>query len=290
MGHVINNAYGLQCASIAKLVNRACTVGRVDYVVQSTDKNFLVPVGGAIVSSPTAVSIDNLTKCYAGRASLDPIMDLFITLLSMGQRGLKALLIERERLFVCLNTRLQSLCDTGNANGNGLALVHSPENPISIAISVEFLATLRQQQLEQIQANVQERVVTGSCSDEGTSDAAVDTLEEQMSALVTDKSSGTAVATTAKPAAASAPFDVNSIGAMLFYNCISGTRVIYAQSKPTMINGFSFVNWGSHANAFPVMPYITAAVAVGMTEEDVDRFIAEFDKVLKKCVKKVISR
>lgn len=43
--HVINNAYGLQCAKTCKLINRACVVGRVDGVVCSTDKNFLVPVG-----------------------------------------------------------------------------------------------------------------------------------------------------------------------------------------------------------------------------------------------------
>lgn len=43
--HVINNAYGLQCAQTSKLMNRACVVGRVDAIVCSTDKNFLVPVG-----------------------------------------------------------------------------------------------------------------------------------------------------------------------------------------------------------------------------------------------------
>jgi O-phospho-L-seryl-tRNASec:L-selenocysteinyl-tRNA synthase len=45
VGHVINNAYGLQCKKTCKLINRACAVGRVDAVVCSTDKNFLVPVG-----------------------------------------------------------------------------------------------------------------------------------------------------------------------------------------------------------------------------------------------------
>jgi O-phospho-L-seryl-tRNASec:L-selenocysteinyl-tRNA synthase len=43
--HVINNAYGLQCKKTSKLINRACVVGRVDGIVCSTDKNFLVPVG-----------------------------------------------------------------------------------------------------------------------------------------------------------------------------------------------------------------------------------------------------
>jgi O-phospho-L-seryl-tRNASec:L-selenocysteinyl-tRNA synthase len=43
--HVINHAYGLQCSRTCKLINRACVVGRVDAIVCSTDKNFLVPVG-----------------------------------------------------------------------------------------------------------------------------------------------------------------------------------------------------------------------------------------------------
>lgn len=45
VNHVINNAYGLQCPKTCKLINRACVVGRVDAIVCSTDKNFLVPVG-----------------------------------------------------------------------------------------------------------------------------------------------------------------------------------------------------------------------------------------------------
>lgn len=36
------------------------TVGRVDAVVQSTDKNFLVPVGGAVVCGPDAAFIEQV--------------------------------------------------------------------------------------------------------------------------------------------------------------------------------------------------------------------------------------
>lgn len=49
VAHVINNAYGLQCAQTSKLINRACTIGRVDAIVCSTDKNFLVPVGTYLI-------------------------------------------------------------------------------------------------------------------------------------------------------------------------------------------------------------------------------------------------
>ena len=47
VGHVVNNAYGVQSRSLCALVTKAWRRGRVDGVVQSTDKNFLVPVGGA---------------------------------------------------------------------------------------------------------------------------------------------------------------------------------------------------------------------------------------------------
>lgn len=43
--HVVNNAYGLQCAATSKLLKRAVAVGTLTAVVCSTDKNFMVPVG-----------------------------------------------------------------------------------------------------------------------------------------------------------------------------------------------------------------------------------------------------
>jgi hypothetical protein len=54
--HVVNNAYGLQCSKVTHALNEACRLGRVDVVVQSTDKNFLVPVGGAVIAGPGAMT------------------------------------------------------------------------------------------------------------------------------------------------------------------------------------------------------------------------------------------
>jgi O-phospho-L-seryl-tRNASec:L-selenocysteinyl-tRNA synthase len=51
-GHVVNNAYGVQSAALCAALTAACRRGRVDAIVQSTDKNFMVPVGGAIVAAP----------------------------------------------------------------------------------------------------------------------------------------------------------------------------------------------------------------------------------------------
>ncbi len=141
----------------AFVVWKACRMGRVDAFVQSTDKNFLVPVGGtqpvdiplyssfffflpslfmmrtrrrdqmekvwspesastttenssslslsmffsapnlgAIVAGPDSAFIESINSAYPGRASASPIIDLFITLLSLGSAGYKKLLRERK--------------------------------------------------------------------------------------------------------------------------------------------------------------------------------------------------
>jgi O-phospho-L-seryl-tRNASec:L-selenocysteinyl-tRNA synthase len=63
VAHVINHAYGLQCRTTNKLVNRACAVGRVDAIICSTDKNFLVPVG-------TSLHINRIANASKGSHAL----------------------------------------------------------------------------------------------------------------------------------------------------------------------------------------------------------------------------
>jgi len=136
VGHVINNAYGLQCPVITKLINRAAVVGRVDAVVQSTDKNFLVPVGGAIVSSPDGAFVAQLAKMYPGRAGMGPVLDLFMTLLAMGEQGLTGLWAERQRLLPVLTERLRVF-----AEARGERLLPCPRNTISIGVTLASVAT-----------------------------------------------------------------------------------------------------------------------------------------------------
>ena len=133
--HVVNHAYGLQSAKANKLLNRACVVGRVDAVVCSTDKNFLVPVGGALVLSPNEVVVKNIGKNYAGRASSSPHVDLFITLLSMGINGYKALF--EKRLHI-LKTFPQRLNEVAEKHGERLLLCHV--NDISFGITLDSLS------------------------------------------------------------------------------------------------------------------------------------------------------
>eukprot|EP00397_Hematodinium_sp_SG-2012_P033452 GEMP01035745.1.p1 GENE.GEMP01035745.1~~GEMP01035745.1.p1 ORF type:complete len:479 (+),score=103.76 GEMP01035745.1:22-1437(+) len=128
--HVVNNAYGLQCSKIMHSIETAMRKGRLDAVVQSTDKNFLVPVGGAIVCGTDDI-VDGLSKLYPGRASIDPILDLFITLLGLGQNGLKALWAERKNNVNWFGDELKSLAAKHNCR-----VLETPANKISFALAL----------------------------------------------------------------------------------------------------------------------------------------------------------
>nr|CEL70106.1 TPA: soluble liver antigen/liver pancreas antigen domain-containing protein, putative [Neospora caninum Liverpool] len=155
VAHVINNAYGLQCTKCCHLVDQAIRTGRVDAFVQSTDKNFLTPVGGAIIASGDPSSIQKIAATYPGRAGSGPILDLFITLLQMGnsppvsflilkstvcfvplgQAGLRQLLEERRELYRWFRSELEKVCDQ-----IGSRILLTPNNRISIALDLSFLA------------------------------------------------------------------------------------------------------------------------------------------------------
>lgn len=64
--HIVNNAYGVQSSKCMHLLQEASRVGRVDAFVQSTDKNFLVPVGGAVVASGSADFVKTVAQSYPG--------------------------------------------------------------------------------------------------------------------------------------------------------------------------------------------------------------------------------
>ena len=48
---MVNNAYEIQSISTNKLIQKSMKLNLVDFVVSSTDKNYMTPVGGSIVYS-----------------------------------------------------------------------------------------------------------------------------------------------------------------------------------------------------------------------------------------------
>ena len=129
--HIVNNAYGLQCTKICSMLVQANQKGRVDLVIQSTDKNFMVPVGGSIIFSKDEKLLEQVSKLYPGRASMSPVMDMFITLLSMGRNGLKLLLKERKENYAFLVESLKTVLEK-----KGERILETSTNKISVAFTI----------------------------------------------------------------------------------------------------------------------------------------------------------
>uniref|UniRef100_F7FPY1 O-phosphoseryl-tRNA(Sec) selenium transferase n=1 Tax=Callithrix jacchus TaxID=9483 RepID=F7FPY1_CALJA len=125
--HIVNNAYGVQSSKCMHLIQQGARVGRIDAFVQSLDKNFMVPVGGAIIAGFNDSFIQEISKMYPGRASASPSLDVLITLLSLGSNGYKKLLKERKEMFSYLSNQIKKLSEAYNER-----LLHTPHNPISL--------------------------------------------------------------------------------------------------------------------------------------------------------------
>ncbi|KAH8315219.1 hypothetical protein KR074_006123 [Drosophila pseudoananassae] len=132
--HLVNNAYGLQSTDILRQLERANRLGRIDYFVQSSDKNLIVPVGGAIVASFDDKLLNDVASSYAGRASGSQSLDVFMTLLSLGRKGYQSLIEQREDNFVYLKDRLGRF-----AESQGETVIDTTCNSISLAITLKNL-------------------------------------------------------------------------------------------------------------------------------------------------------
>lgn len=97
-------------------------------------QNLLVPVGGALIAGPGTL-IDAIAQGYPGRASVTPVLDVFVTLLSLGRSGYARLQRERKELFADCRRQLEAV-----ALKHGERLLHTPSNAISLGVSLQRVA------------------------------------------------------------------------------------------------------------------------------------------------------
>ncbi|KAK7198492.1 SLA/LP autoantigen-like protein [Novymonas esmeraldas] len=268
--YVVNNAYGVQSRRIMTRLDAAQRLGRVDAVVQSGDKNFLVPVGGSIVSSSDKRRCDAVAALYAGRASMSPVTDLFITALSLGRRGMQALWDDRERCRLQLVRQLRVFaCERGEelladdvdvevgddgdeavteADGGGAGrgrrrrrggAAALPRNDISVAITMRTYGR-------------------GPTS-------------------VPANGAGHLDGDRPREAEASGPPQwaaARALGAQLFRRAVSGPRVVTPAATTTTIAGCAFQNYGMHQDGAPPCPLLVLACGIGMTATEVDELVS----------------
>ncbi|CAJ1986608.1 O-phosphoseryl-tRNA(Sec) selenium transferase [Leishmania donovani] len=250
--YVVNNAYGVQSRRIMTRLDAAQRLGRVDFVVQSGDKNFLVPVGGSIICSGDKERCKAVAALYAGRASMSPIVDLFITALSLGRRGMQTLwsdrykcrarLIRQLRVFARERREVLLVDDSdddkadedtvGGSQRTSNAVV--PRNDISVAVTMRAY---------------------GLPAAEASSSGAQ--LGSEQAGRVTNWAAARA------------------LGAQLFRSAVTGPRVITpAPSTLTTIAGCTFRNYGMHQDREPPCPLLVIACGIGMSESEVDALMA----------------
>ncbi|TFG26396.1 MAG: O-phosphoseryl-tRNA(Sec) selenium transferase [Promethearchaeota archaeon] len=150
--HIIVNAYGVQSPEWMGLIRSAMDAGRVDAVIQSTDKNILTPIGGAILASNNEEIIEKISKTYAGRASASPIVDFLISVLALGVEGYQNLLTEQQENRALLEYKLKNLSSKINER------VLDVFNPVAVAMS---LTSLKEEQLFDLGGALYNLRVTG---------------------------------------------------------------------------------------------------------------------------------
>jgi len=132
--HIVNHAYGVQSIHLNSLIRSAIDAGRVDAIVQSTDKCFLTPVGGAVITSPNPDLLKTTSRIYAGRASASPIVHLLVSLLSMGKQGYMEKMKVQQKNFSLLTQQMQGL-----AEERGEHLI-ACKNQVSVAMTLQHLS------------------------------------------------------------------------------------------------------------------------------------------------------
>ncbi len=150
--HIVINAYGVQSPEWMALIKSAIDAGRVDAIIQSTDKNFLTPVGGSLIASPIKENIVKISQAYAGRASATPVVNFLISMLSLGISGYQKLITEQQQNRKILESKLREVAE--NINERILDVF----NPVAVGIS---LNTLKQDQLYALGGALYNLRVTG---------------------------------------------------------------------------------------------------------------------------------
>jgi len=150
--HIVINAYGVQSPEWMNLIRSAIDAGRVDAIIQSTDKNFLTPVGGALIASPVKENITKISQAYAGRASATPVVNFLISMLSLGISGYQNLIEEQQKNRKTLERKLKEVAEKINER------ILDIFNPVAVALS---LRNLEEEQLYALGGALYNLRVTG---------------------------------------------------------------------------------------------------------------------------------
>ena len=171
---------------------------------------------------------------------MSPLLDVLMTLLHWGASGWRAQLQQREGLYKYAQQQLEVW-----AQQHGERLLHTPGNPISLALTLSHL-------------------------EGGLGQPACPAVGNQWG-LGAGAQAPVQTAAPSQSDAGTAQRPVTFLGSMLFSRFVSGTRVV-ARHTRQHVAGHSFIGFGAHCDDYPVA-YLTVAAALGTTQEDINEFL-----------------
>ncbi|CAH8549472.1 unnamed protein product [Schistosoma turkestanicum] len=266
VSHLINNAYGVQSPRCMRMIESAgkliiehnnlnksnLNTQPIDLLyVQSTDKNLMIPVGGAIIAGFCTDLIDSVAKLYPGRASGTPTLDVFATLLYLGNKGWDDLIQCQAVCFKKLHNGLQQLSEKFN-----LKLLDTTSNPISLALSLE---------------NLLPKILTTNTATTTTTSTTTNTDENAEKNTIVENNWNKETFN-----------QLTQIGANLFTQGCSGIRVVLPASmqRPIQLDAYEFQGFNSHSSTSKI-PYLNVAAAIGQKECEINLFLQKLDKSLQ---------
>ena len=177
--------------------------------------------------------IDELATIYPGRASVSPILDLFITLLEMGKNEWNRMRREQEENMVYFKDLLNEVFG-GNAASNVTALETEEKDCEENANGMEY-------EEAELDANglrmIRERVLF-------TPDNPI-SIGLTLNSLYPDENGK----------------EVTKLGSMLFSRCVSGARIVVPGMKKK-VGPFEFENYGGHYHGGYHSPYVTVTSSI----------------------------
>ena len=226
------------------------------------------PASSAPVTAPLPNVLNLISALYPGRASASALVDLFLTLMSLGAAGWTRLLAQREALWPVLRASMAAL-----AAAHGERMLHTPDNPISLGMTLDRLDAAA---VDQLAAEAESAAV----KDDSHSP---DQLQSRMASVSISSVSTTASSVAgvgSRAPSSGGSFTPSYLGSLLFSRNVSGPRCLSPSSTPSStIGGLRFEHYGTHCSSYP-HAYVTAACGVGMDEEEVSRFVQRLDKCI----------
>ncbi|KAI4808447.1 hypothetical protein KUCAC02_000506 [Chaenocephalus aceratus] len=155
--HIVNNAYGVQSSKCMHLIQQGARVGRIDAFVQSLDKNFMVPVGGAIIAGFDKSVVQEISQMYPVGRPPSPSLTSSSPSSPWEPAATRSSCQKRKEIYLLLAQELKSL-----ASAHGERLLHTPHNPISLAMSLDGLQAESDGAVTQLGSMLFTRQVSGA--------------------------------------------------------------------------------------------------------------------------------